>query len=253
MSECQRVDGLVTPYVDGAISEEDRERIERHLVACPPCRRRVKAEESIHALIRARQSALRGGTAPSALRARCASAGHAAGLRVRARGWTARLVPLALAASLVAIVAGAFLYEITAHSTRLLAAELTADHLKCFRVLNAVLGTDSDPAAVSSAIAARFDWPVQLPEHPERAGLELVGARPCLYAEGLVAHIMYLHRGHPVSIFMLPRSVRADELVDVMGHQASIWSMGGRTFVLITREPRTDVEQIASFVHATLR
>ena len=30
-----------------------------------------------------------------------------------------------------------------------------------------------------------------------RAGLELVGARPCLYGEGKVAHIMYRHNGRP--------------------------------------------------------
>jgi hypothetical protein len=64
---------------------------------------------------------------------------------------------------------------------------------------------------------------------------------------------MYRHHGHPVSIFMLPKSVRADELVEVMGHEASIWSVGNRTFVLIAREPRAEVEQMTSFVHAALQ
>ncbi len=250
MSECEHVDAFVTPYVDGEIGDPDRERIERHLRACPPCRRRVQAEGSIHALLRERREALLGDAAPPALRARCLAARTVLGSSAR---WSARLVPLALAASLVAIVGAAFLYEITARSTRIMAAELTADHLKCFRVMNGILGTDSNPSSVREDLASRFDWPARLPDHPEQAGLELVGARPCLYGEGLVAHIMYLHRGHPVSIFMLPRSIRADELVEVMGHQASIWSMGGRTFVLITREPRGDAEQLASFVHASLR
>ena len=52
---------------------------------------------------------------------------------------------------------------------------------------------------------------------------------------------------------MLPKSVRTDELIEVMGHQASIWSVGNRTFVLIAREPRAEVEQMTSFVHAGLR
>ena len=98
-------------------------------------------------------------------------------------------------------------------------------------------------------MASGFDWQMHLPEHAERAGLELVGARPCLYGEGRVAHIMYRHNGHPVSIFMLPRSARAEELVEVMGHQAAIWSVGNRTFVLIAREPRAEVERMTSFVH----
>jgi hypothetical protein len=153
----------------------------------------------------------------------------------------------------VIVVAGAFVYEATARSTQLLAAELTADHLKCFRVINNVLGTHQDPQAVESSMASGFDWQMHLPEHAERIGLELIGARPCLYGEGLAAHIMYRHNGHPVSIFMLPRSARDEELVEVMGHHASIWSIGNRTFVLVAREPRADVERMTSFVHGALR
>jgi hypothetical protein len=98
-----------------------------------------------------------------------------------------------------------------------------------------------------------FGWLPHLPEQPERAGLELVGARPCLYAEGKIAHIMYRHQGRPVSIFMLPNATRSRELVEVLGHQAAIWCVGNRTFVLIAREPKREVEQMASFVQASLR
>ena len=55
-----------------------------------------------------------------------------------------------------------------------------------------------------------------------------------------------------MSVFMLPHMVRPESLTKVMGHQCAIWSSGDRTFVLIAREPRSDVERIASFVHASL-
>jgi anti-sigma factor RsiW len=253
MTECQQIDVLATPYVDGEISEADRELVDRHVRACRSCRGRVETEQAIHTLMRERRASLTI-EAPAGLRARCAAAARAPHQPSGAGEiWRTRLVPLALAASLVLIVGGAFIYELTAHSTQVMAAELTADHLKCFRVLNTVFGTSHDPAAVERSMAAGFGWPMQLPEHPERAGLELVGARPCLYGEGRVAHIMYRHHGNPVSVFMLPRSVRIDQLLEVMGHQASIWSVGNRTFVLIAREPRADVEQMTSFVHAALR
>ena len=64
---------------------------------------------------------------------------------------------------------------------------------------------------------------------------------------------MYRHHGHPVSLFMLPQGARPDELIDVMGHRAAIWSVGTRTFVLIADEPRAEVERMISFVHAGLR
>ena len=143
---------------------------------------------------------------------RCARAVRALGRSRRApaagcgrdRGGRA-LVPLALAASLVLVVGGAFLYELTARSTRVhgrrahrRSREVLSRHQQ--RARHAPRA-----AAVESSMASRFAWQMRLPEHPEQAGLELVGARPCLYGEGLVAHIMYRHNGHPVSVFMLPQ------------------------------------------------
>jgi hypothetical protein len=52
---------------------------------------------------------------------------------------------------------------------------------------------------------------------------------------------------------MLPHSSRADELIDVVGHRAAIWSSGSRTFVLIADEPRAEVERLISFIHEGLR
>jgi anti-sigma factor RsiW len=160
-------------------------------------------------------------------------------------------VPFTLAASLVAVVGGAFVYQATDKSARVLAAELVADHAKCF-AMNGMLGTHQPPATVEQSMASAFEWRMHLPENPARAGLELVGARPCLYGEGRVAHIMYRHEGHPVSLFMLPETARAEQLVEVLGHEAAIWCANNRTFVLVAREPRRDVERLASFVQASL-
>jgi hypothetical protein len=74
-----------------------------------------------------------------------------------------------------------------------------------------------------------------------------------LYAEGRIAHIMYRHHGEPVSLFMLPRTEREDQIVKVLGHECAIWSMDNRTFVLVTRESRADVQRLAAFVQAGVR
>jgi anti-sigma factor RsiW len=255
MADCKQIDSLVTPYVDDDLERGERETVDRHLGACRSCRARVQAERAVHALIRGRRSVLTRNAAPSGLQSRCALLARST--RAQGRGtaalWRARLVPIALAASLVLIVFGAFLYELTARSTVVLAAELTSDHLKCFRVINSIVGAQREPAAIEASMASRFDWPMRLPEHADRAGLELVGVRPCLYGEGFVAHIMYMHKGHPVSVFMLPRSARSQERLDVMGHHAAIWSVGNRTFVLVSDEPAGEVEQMTSFVHDALR
>jgi len=259
MPDCKTLDRFTTPYVDGELGRADRAEVDAHLSQCPPCRSRVAAERTVRELIHARQPALTAGAAPAALRACCAAARQAtpltppAAASMRRRpSWRARVTPYALAASLVLIVGGAFVYALTDRSARVMAAELTADHIKCFGV-NRVLGTHDAVAVVESSIASSFGLRLSLPERPDREGLELVGERPCLYGEGRVAHIMYRHNGHPVSVFMLPKTMRPDEIVEVMGHEAAIWSAGGRTFVLIAREPRGEVERMAIFVQASLR
>jgi len=203
----------------------------------------------VRTLLQARRDTLTGDRASATLRARCAAPGaRAAG---RAARWRGRLAPLALAAGVVLVVGGASLYELTLRSTRVMAAELTADHMKCF-AMNAVLGTRQAAGVVESSMATRFGWHPQLPD-ADRLGLQLVGARPCLYGEGRVAHIMYRHDGRPVSLFMLPRSTRPEEVLEVMGHEAAIWSSHDRTFVLIAEEPRPDVQRMAALMRASVR
>lgn len=255
MPDCNAIDPLVTPYVDGELDAASRAGVDAHLGRCAPCHSRVAAERSVRELLHARLPALTSTAAPAALRARCTASRRHAPLAVSPSGrssWRAHATPFALAATLVLIVGGAFVYQLTDRSARVMAAELTADHIKCFGV-NRVLGTHDTEAVVESSIASSFGLHLGLPDRPGGAGLELVGERPCLYGEGRVAHIMYRHNGHPVSLFMLPKTTRADGIVEVMGHEAAIWSAGDHTFVLIAREPRGDVEQMATFVHAALR
>lgn len=263
MSECSSIDAFVTPYVDGELAGSDRDVVERHLLACPPCHSGLTAECAVRALLRERHSSLRRACAPPALRAKCAGLRETSHPReafvpagampmARAAPWSRRFASLAAAAALVLLLGGALLYQATKSSSRVMAAELAADHLKCF-TMNAVLGTHQSPAAVEHSMASGFGWDMRLPAGVEGDGLELVGSRPCLYGEGKIAHIMYRHNGQPVSVFMLPRTERAEEIVNVLGHQCAIWSGGDRTFVLVSREARAEVEHLAAFAHTVFR
>lgn len=265
MNSCHSIDSLLTPFIDGELADVDRRAVEDHLRRCAPCHSRESAERAVRTLVHTRKDAFVAPRAPDALRAKCADFARLKprvpalepravdGARdfSRAKSWRPRLTPYALAASLVIVVGGAFLYQATDKSARLLAAELTADHVKCF-AMNRALGTHQEVAAVESSLASGFGWRAHLPEDPASAGLELVGSRPCLYAEGKIAHIMYRHHGNPVSLFMLPNTARTQELVEVLGHEAKIWCVGNRTFVLLSRQSKREIEQLASFVQAGL-
>jgi hypothetical protein len=64
---------------------------------------------------------------------------------------------------------------------------------------------------------------------------------------------MYRHHGTTVSVFMLPRSHRPEEHLGLLGHQAAVWTTGDRTFVVIARKSREELEGIASFIHDRLQ
>jgi anti-sigma factor RsiW len=258
MSDCTSIATLLTPYVDGELSVADRNACDEHLRACEACRARVAVEESVHRLLSSRRDSFTSERAPQELRTRCASLAAVAPDRRAMRpptagvGWRARLAPLAVAASLVAIVGLAFLYQVTSHSSRVLAAELAADHVKCF-ALNGLLGTRQSATGVEGAMASHFGWHLRLPEHPEQLGLEVLGSRPCLYGEGRTAHVMFRHHGEPLSLFMLPNRRRAEEAIEAFGHEAVVWSVGDRTFVLVSRKSGADVERLASFIRSSIR
>ncbi len=87
---------------------------------------------------------------------------------------------------------------------------------------------------------------MRLPDLSAHQDVSVVGSRPCLYGEGMAAHLMFEHDGEPVSLFMLPHETRRAQIVDVLGHQCRIWSRGDRTFVLVARQSRVPLDTMAS-------
>jgi len=51
-STCRRVFDLLSDYVDGELSPEDRASLMRHLQACPPCEEFLKTFETARSLCR---------------------------------------------------------------------------------------------------------------------------------------------------------------------------------------------------------
>ena len=265
MLDCSQIEPFVTPFVDGELPPGDRQAVAQHVAACPPCRARVAAERAIRALLQSRRPELIHPSASPELRARClglvrhrvtpvvqfpstTTAVPASG----ASTWRGRYASLAVAATLLLAVSGAFIFQATRSSSRVLAAELAIDHKKCFR-LNRLLGTRQSPDQVKAALLSGFGWQVELPDTSGHADVRLVGSRPCLYGEGKIAHLMYTHNGQPVSLFMLPREARQDQLVQVFGQKCRIWSEGDRTFVLVAQESVQEMDTMTALVRTTIR
>lgn len=251
MSRCQDLDPLFAPYADGEASPADRAAVEAHLERCRPCRDLVAQQRTVRTALTTRRPALRPG-ASEQLRARCA--GHAR-TAAPARPFAAavrRWVPLSLAATLILAVAGAFLFGLNS-KVDALAAQLTLDHVTCFQFAPERLGR-ADAAAAARDWAAKQGWAIEIPASSARDSLELLGIRRCAISSGRVAHVMYKWRGEPLSVFVVPRTVRQirdqQELVEKFGHEAVVWTDRERTYVVLARARPAELAPVVGYVRA---
>ena len=165
-----------------------------------------------------------------------------------ARRWIAVLAPTAVAAALI-IATGVALFKVaTERSSTVLAAELTADHLKCFGFFSSGSGKQADPAVVEAMLRARYGWSVHVPASSEAEELRLDGARKCLYADGPIPHVMYQAHGQNVSLFILEGVTRPSADVTTLGHRARIWTRGNNTYVLVSSAAAGTLSDVVGYV-----
>jgi hypothetical protein len=164
-------------------------------------------------------------------------------------------VPLSLAATLLIAVAGTFMFGLN-EPVEALAAQLTLDHVRCFQFAPERLA-HVDPATAGRDWAAAQGWSLQIPASYPGTQLELLGVRRCLLRGGRVAHVMYRWRGAPLSVFIVPRTIRTsprgDAIVEKFGHEARVWSAGDRTYVVLARGRPSDLDPVVGYVKANAR
>ena len=241
---CRRICDLLTQYADGTLSAAEHGEVQRHLEACPPCRVIAGKESGGRQLLRACADRLRAGEVPPTLRSRCLELSRRS---AASHVWSRRVVRLAAAAILI-IFTGSLLSVVTRHSDALLAAQLTADHVKCFTLFGPEDGRTLDAAQAQQMLQERFGMDVHVPPSSASGGLELVNARRCLYADGRIPHLMYQANGQDISLFVLEGESRPPAEFTSLGHHTRIWSRGDRTFVLITPASEAPVAEAARHV-----
>ncbi len=254
MSKCGDLDPLFAPYADGEAAPAERVSVESHLERCPPCRENVAEQRTVRAAVAACRPALRA-SAPTDLRARCAAyarnAPHRQSMasRLAGRPW----IPLSVAATLIIAVAAAFIVGVN-DKVEAIAAQLTLDHVKCFQFAPERL-KHVDAATAAHQWAEKQGWAIAVPDSSPSAGLELLGVRRCAMSSGRVAHVMYMWRGHPLSMFVVPRAIDGvldrQQFVEKFGHEAVIWSGKDRTYVLLARAQPTELAPVIGYVRQT--
>ncbi len=230
MNDCRHL----TPHLallaedHGATAEPD---VARHLAECGACQRSLRLQREMHGLVRARAERLQM-RAPDALRARLAER-LGATAPTAARRWSPLRMPVA--ATLTLALLGSIVYGMTSASSRVLAAQLALDHLKCVQLVGE--GSSLNPMQALRDWTAQYHWTPKVPAvSPARRG-SLVGVRRCLYGHGHLAHLLYDIDGHVVSLFVMPRSehpaAEAPASHSFLGQQAQVWGHDDQTFAVV--------------------
>jgi anti-sigma factor RsiW len=232
MSDCRLVTSQLTSYVDEQLEPDHRVAVERHLDACPSCRGAVARERGGQTVLRHHAQRLRDEPLPPGLRSRCESLVAEQARAATLPGWRRTLVPTVLSVILLVFTASAIFSLATRQSDALLAAQLTADHSKCFKMFVTGNPPVMDAHEVEEMLTREYGWKIHVP--PSSEGLQLIGARRCLYADGLIPHVMYRANGQDLSLFVLNGVTRKPSDLVTFGHRSQIWTKNNTTFVLVS-------------------
>jgi anti-sigma factor (TIGR02949 family) len=174
---CADATSTVQAYIDGELDGVDRESVERHLVACPGCSRRVHVQTRFRAAVRAH---LHRPEVPFALRRRIEDA--LVSQPIAPRRWPAwmslpRIVPAAAAVFLIVAITGTVRRS---HSMVLEQAE------RSYHTEMPMDITGSDCGSIASWFRGRLEFPVHAPALGSGATcqggrLVNVGDRPAAY------------------------------------------------------------------------
>lgn len=253
MKSCHDVDVIMTAYVDGEVAADDAAGIEAHLAICPPCRDRASTEGAVRQMLRTKAATL-GERASPGLRARCiattpTASAEAVHLETQASGvWRDRVagwVPLSMAATVFLAVGAVFMVGQNKHLEAAFAAQLAIDHERCF-TQGEELVAGFDQAHAVAILADDFGIDATVP--PESTEFDVLDVRQCLYDEGAMAHVLCEWRGQQISLFVVPGRSDREQVLEIVGHDAVIWSGGDNTYVLVAEQGPVEIGQVAEYV-----
>jgi hypothetical protein len=150
-----------------------------------------------------------------------------------------------MAATVLLAVGAVFLFGQNKQLEAAFAAQLAIDHDRCFsQVEEIAAGFDQERAQV--VLADELGINAMVPA--ESVDFDLLDVRQCLYDEGAMAHVLCEWRGQPVSLFVVPGRSDREQILEIVGHDAVIWSEGDNAYVLVAEPGPVEIGQVAEYV-----
>jgi hypothetical protein len=125
------------------------------------------------------------------------------------------------------------------------AAQLAIDHDRCFQDLDPA-AAEIDEQLAQGVLARDFGLDVAVPA--ESDDFDVVDVRKCLYDEGEMAHLLCEWRGERVSLFIVPDRTGREHDLEIVDHDAVIWTEDEGTYVLVAEKGPVELGPLTDYV-----
>jgi anti-sigma factor RsiW len=226
---------LVSGSVDGALSEREREDLEKHLAGCAECRRRLLSMRAVkHAVARLPSHE----APPGAVRARVESLPleRARSRRFRVLWWMGVAVIL-LGAAWTSLA----LRHRGLRTAPNLAEALVEDHLRSVPDAMPAELTTSDPQQVVRFFAGRVPFP---PVAARLPGSRLIGGRLCKLGGKRAELLFYGSGGQTLSLYAFGGAMDAPGCREARGHWVCGRQVGDLTLLLVGQTSRDELRRL---------
>jgi len=132
------------------------------------------------------------------------------------------------------------------------AAQLAADHLKCFQ-FPPDAAAPPDVTLLGKTWQATAGWALKIAASTPTEQLQLLGVRRCGSSRGRVAHVFYKWRGEPLSVYVLNHrfdhapDAATDHDFNKLGEHAIVWTERERTYAVVASKRLPDLQHERRF------
>lgn len=236
---CERARNVLSPCLDGELSEADASAVAAHLAACTGCRREYEALSLVRSAVREHMPAL---AAPDVLRARISGMIRGDATAQRPGPWRGGSWSRQIAAGLLIAITSSGVTWSVMHRQRtpgvIGADDVVASHIRSLMTHHLTEVTSTDEHNVKPWFDGKVPFAPEVPRL-DSIGFPLIGGRVDTITHAPAAALVYGRRKHLINVYTWPASRGAgagDTITGITerGYNLLRWSRGDMAYAAVS-------------------